>query len=207
MPPFEQAETIKPANIFMVGRTRPVVLDFGIAQLLHQSEAGGGPAVGSPFYAAPEQFDGRECDPRTDVYSLGVVLYELLTGQRPYLGATLREIRESVRAARPRHPCDIDPTVPPPLADLALRALQIDPDQRPRTAGVMARELRAWLAAQPGQDGPAAGPPSGAPPSLPPELPPPPAVIDPRPAWVMRVMLAGVLILLLMVAGLLWAQT
>ena len=71
----------------------------------------------------------------------------------------------------------------------------------------MARELRAWLAAQPGQDGPAAGPPSGAPPSLPPELPPPPAVIDPRPAWVMRVMLAGVLILLLMVAGLLWAQT
>lgn len=198
---------IKPANIFMVGRTRPVVLDFGIAQLLHQSEAGGGPAVGSPFYAAPEQFDGRECDPRTDVYSLGVVLYELLTGQRPYLGATLREIRESVRAARPRHPCDIDPTVPPPLADLALRALQIDPDQRPRTAGVMARELRAWLAAQPGQDGPAAGPPSGAPPSLPPELPPPPAVIDPRPAWVMRVMLAGVLILLLMVAGLLWAQT
>lgn len=198
---------IKPANIFMVGRTRPVVLDFGIAQLLHQSEAGGGAAVGSPFYAAPEQFDGRECDPRTDVYALGVVLYELLTGQRPYLGATLREIRESVRAARPRHPCDIDPTVPPPLADLALRALQIDPDQRPRTAGVMARELRAWLAAQPGQDGPAAGPPSGAPPSLPPELPPPPAVIDPRPAWVMRVMLAGVLILLLMVAGLLWAQT
>lgn len=59
---------IKPANIFMVGRTRPVVLDFGIAQLLHPTEATGGPALGSPFYAAPEQFEGRECGPRTDVY-------------------------------------------------------------------------------------------------------------------------------------------
>jgi serine/threonine-protein kinase len=204
---------IKPANIFMVGRTRPVVLDFGIAQLLHQSEAGGGAAVGSPFYAAPEQFDGRECDPRTDVYSLGVVLYELLTGQRPYLGTTLREIRESVRAARPRHPCDIDPSVPSPLADLALRAIQIDPDQRPRTAGVMARELRAWLAAQPGPaaaDSPPAIPPTAAPArtALPPAAPEPPsASLDRRPAWVMTVMLVGVLLLLLMVAGLLWART
>ena len=50
---------MSPGNIFMVGRTRPVVLDFGIAQSLHQAEAIGGPALGSPYYAAPEQFDGR----------------------------------------------------------------------------------------------------------------------------------------------------
>jgi serine/threonine-protein kinase len=204
---------IKPANIFMVGRTRPVVLDFGIAQLLHQSDASGSAALGSPYYAAPEQFDGRECDPRTDVYSLGVVLYELLTGQRPFLGTTLREIRDAVRAARPRHPCAIDPHVPAELADLALRAIQIDPDQRPRTAGTMARELRTWLAAQPGQDvitAPIVVP-------LQATLPPADLLLDPdratfddteeRPAWVMNAMLLGVLILLMMVAGLLWART
>ncbi|MFM2055137.1 MAG: hypothetical protein RL456_3174, partial [Pseudomonadota bacterium] len=139
---------IKPANIFMVGRTRPVVLDFGIAQLLHRAEATG-QALGSPYYAAPEQFEGRECDPRTDVYALGVVLYELLTGVRPYQGSSLQEIRAAVQAGSPRPPCEIDPAIPPELAAIAMSAIQTEPDRRPRTAGTMARELRAWLARHP----------------------------------------------------------
>lgn len=209
---------IKPGNIFMVGRTRPVVLDFGIAQLLHQAEAIGGPALGSPYYAAPEQFDGRECDPRTDVYSLGVVLYELLCGQRPYLGGTLTEIRASVRTGRPRHPCELDAGVPRELAEIALKAIRIDPEQRHRTAGTMARELRAWLSSHSAgsEATPAAGPslqPLASQPPPPSTMPTPlqlPAVLAPeprRPSWVLSTLLLVVLLLLLLVATLLWART
>ena len=213
---------IKPANIFMVGRTRPVVLDFGIAQMLHQAEVVGGPALGSPFYAAPEQFEGRECDARTDVYSLGVVLYELLTGQRPYGGNSLAEIRASVRAARPRAPREIDPTLPAALAAIALQAISVDPERRQRTAGTVARELRAWLSTQTpsnanadstttavGHLQPTAGPPPPAVAALPPPtrtpVPPPPP--RERPSWVLSVLLTGVLLLLLMVVTLLWSNT
>ncbi len=220
---------VKPGNIFMVGRTRPVVLDFGIAQLLHQAEAIGGPALGSPYYAAPEQFDGRECDPRTDVYSLGVVLYELLCGQRPFLGGTLAEIRASVRAGRPRHPCEIDPGVPHELAEIALKAIRIDPEQRHRTAGTMARELRAWLSSQP-EAGEPASPAASAPAAAAQTLPPPastlpgplgaapaasrhlavptaPSPTGRPPGWMLSTLLAVVLVLLLLVATLLWART
>ena len=219
---------IKPANIFMVGRTRPVVLDFGIAQLLHETDAVGGPAMGSPFYAAPEQFEGRECGPRTDVYSLGVVLYELLTGHRPYGGTSLAEIRAAVRAARPRPPRDHDPRIPAGLAAIALQAISIDPEQRQRTAGTVARELRAWLATVPAgttRDGaetptpsvpellvhtapePLLAAPAGpailtaAAPSPAPGLPPE------RPSWVLSTLLAGVLVLLLLVVAMLWMST
>lgn len=210
---------IKPANIFMVGRTRPVVLDFGIAQLLHQAEAVGGPALGSPFYAAPEQFDGRECGPRTDVYSLGVVLYELLTGTRPYGGTSLAEIRASVRAARPRPPRDHDPRIPATLAAIALQAISIDPEQRQRTAGTVARELRAWLATQtPSGSGSGAEPVSTSMPPLlttgndalltqPASVPMPIQVTKERPGWILSTLLAGVIVLLLLVAAMLWAAT
>jgi serine/threonine-protein kinase len=206
---------IKPANIFMVGRTRPVVLDFGIAQMLHQVEVAGSPALGSPFYAAPEQFEGRECDARTDVYSLGVVLYELLTGRRPYVGTSLAEIRASVRAARPRPPREINPALPLVLAAIALQAISTDPERRQRTAGTVARELRAWLSSQ----GPSAEPASASLPPLllttgaattaPAPLGPDTAAPPPRerPTWVLSALLTGVLLLLLMVAALLWWNT
>jgi eukaryotic-like serine/threonine-protein kinase len=138
---------VKPANIFMVGRTRPVVLDFGIARLINRGASG--PAVGSPYYAAPEQYDGRECDQRSDVYSLGVVLYELLTGQRPYNGNSLDEIRQAVRAGRAQRPTQIIASVPPALEALVMQSIDIDPAARPRSAGAMARELRTWLATLP----------------------------------------------------------
>ncbi|MDZ7858386.1 serine/threonine-protein kinase [Sphaerotilus sp.] len=217
---------IKPANIFMVGRTRPVVLDFGIAQLLHETDAVGGPAMGSPFYAAPEQFEGRECGPRTDVYSLGVVLYELLTGHRPYSGTSLAEIRAAVRAARPRPPREHDPRIPAALAAIALQAISIDPEQRQRTAGTVARELRAWLATVPagsGRDGGAEPVHHLPPPQLlnagtgPLEATVPALATTPRvspadtpqerPSWMLSALLAGVLVLLLLVVAMLWTST
>jgi eukaryotic-like serine/threonine-protein kinase len=207
---------IKPANIFMVGRTRPVVLDFGIAQLLHQTDTVGGPALGSPFYAAPEQFDGLECGPRTDVYSLGVVLYELLTGHRPYGGTSLAEIRAAVRAARPRPPRDYNPDVPAPLAAIALQAISIDPVQRQRTAGTVARELRAWLATQAPAGTVTEMPSASVPPLLsadplpvtaPASMPETTLPLRERPSWVLSTLLATVLVLLLLVVAMLWLNT
>ncbi|PXW98548.1 serine/threonine-protein kinase [Sphaerotilus hippei] len=140
-------QDIKPANLFMVGRTRPMVLDFGIARLLHRHDEGG-PARGSPHYAAPEQYRGWPCDARSDIHSLGVVLYELLTGQRPFQGRTLAEIEAAVLAGRVVPPCQRDPTLPAALERITLQALDPDPARRHRTAGALARDLRTWLASQ-----------------------------------------------------------
>jgi serine/threonine protein kinase len=146
---------IKPANIFMVGRTRPIVLDFGIARLLHRSDAG--PVRGSPYYAAPEQLQGLPCDHRSDVYSLGVVLYELLTGQRPYQGRDLADIQAAVLAGRPTPPRQLQPLLPEALEYITLQAMALDPAQRQRSAGALARELRLWLSSTQAADaGPAA---------------------------------------------------
>ena len=103
---------IKPANIFMVGRTQPRVLDFGIARVAHQHESGatGDLAAGSPYYMAPEQARHETVDRRADVFSLGVVLYELLTDQKPFRGSHAeRDHQGGARtraAARQRGRCE-----------------------------------------------------------------------------------------------------
>ena len=96
---------IKPANIFMVGRTQPRVLDFGIARVrLVESSAGADEGLsrfgelvgGSPHYMAPEQVRREPVDRRVDVYALGVVFYELLTGRKPFVGHDLDAIANAV---------------------------------------------------------------------------------------------------------------
>jgi serine/threonine-protein kinase len=141
---------VKPANIFMIGRTQPKVLDFGIARVAHQHDAlHGGPsgeiAAGSPYYMAPEQARQESVDRRADVFSLGVVLYELLTDQKPFRGHTLDEITAAVLTHEPLPANEIDPAVPPALAAITARALAKNPDQRFRSARAFARELRHWL--------------------------------------------------------------
>lgn len=138
---------IKPANIFMVGRTQPRVLDFGIARVAHQRDggAGGDIAAGSPYYMAPEQARQEPVDRRADVFSLGVVLYELLTDQKPFRGKTLSEITTAVLEHDPPMAHHVDPAVPAALGEIAGRAMEKDPEHRFRSARSLSRELRHWL--------------------------------------------------------------
>ncbi len=138
---------IKPANIFMVGRTQPRVLDFGIARVAHQHEAHaeGDVAGGSPYYMSPEQVRQQPVDRRCDVFSLGVVLYELLSGTRPFRGASLKEITDAVVEFDPPKANEVDATVPKALSDIAARAMEKNPEDRYRSARALSRELRHWL--------------------------------------------------------------
>jgi serine/threonine-protein kinase len=159
---------IKPANIFMVGRTQPRVLDFGIARVAHQQDSDDPHSgAGSPYYMAPEQVRRELSDRRADVFSLGVVLYELLTDVKPFRGESLAQIRDAVLNHEPPLANKVDPAVPKALAAIAARAMAKDPEHRFRSARSFARELRQWLDENPPaptarRPAPFVAPPSGA---------------------------------------------
>jgi serine/threonine-protein kinase len=129
---------LKPANVFLAdegGRQRPIVVDFGISKVIEaqpgldltQSAA----VLGTPYYMAPEQLRAAKAsDARTDQYALGVILYECLTGHRPFSGAGLYELLLAIGQGPLKPPTFWVPSLPLPLNDAILRALARDPDQR-----------------------------------------------------------------------------
>jgi serine/threonine-protein kinase len=142
---------VKPANIFMVGRTSPKVLDFGIARVAQAP--GGTPhsafTAGSPYYMAPEQLSGGPIDKRCDVYALGAVLYELLSGRKPFSGGSLDDIVDAALHQAPVPLGELNKKLPPGLVAIVHRALAKDPAQRFRSARRLAQALRLWSAEQP----------------------------------------------------------
>ncbi len=142
---------LKPGNIFVVQRKHapPIVkvLDFGIAKLA--TEAGEvvknltqtGVMIGTPRYMSPEQCDGAELMPSSDVYSLGVILYEMLTGTTPFSGPTPLAVALKHSSEQPRPPREFIAAIPPALEEIVLHALAKKPNERPKDAGAFRREL------------------------------------------------------------------
>jgi serine/threonine protein kinase len=139
---------VKSSNILLDSRGRPYLTDFGLA--LREEDFGRGAGfAGTPAYMSPEQTrgEGHRVDGRTDVFSLGVVLYELLVGRRPFRGDTRDELLEQIRVVEARPPRQTDDDVPRELERICLKALSKRPTERYPTAGDMAEELRHFLAA------------------------------------------------------------
>ncbi|WP_304788799.1 serine/threonine-protein kinase [Aquabacterium sp.] len=147
---------IKPANIFMVGRTSPRVLDFGIARIRQAESMSRDDEQsrfqevfgGSPYYMAPEQVRQEPTDRRADVYSLGVVLYELLTTKRPFTGNSLDEIAYAVLKGEVPAPHELNPEVPKALSEIVAKAMERDVTARTRSARALSQALRDWLSQQ-----------------------------------------------------------
>jgi beta-lactam-binding protein with PASTA domain/predicted Ser/Thr protein kinase len=132
---------IKPHNVLVDGEGRVKVTDFGIARAGTSQMTEAGSIVGTAQYLSPEQARGAEVDPRSDLYSLGVVLYELLTGKTPFDGETPVEIAMKHLSNAPKPPSKLRPEVPPELDMVVLRALAKNPDDRYQSADEMEADL------------------------------------------------------------------
>jgi eukaryotic-like serine/threonine-protein kinase len=132
---------IKPHNVLVDGEGRVKVTDFGIARAGTSQMTEAGSIVGTAQYLSPEQARGGEVDPRSDLYSLGIVLYELLTGKTPFDGETPVEIAMKHLSTAPKPPSKLRPDIPPELDMVVMRALAKNPDDRYQSADEMEGDL------------------------------------------------------------------
>jgi serine/threonine-protein kinase len=144
---------ITPANILLRADGTPKLTDFGIARCrdLEPIPLPPGVTAGTPVYMSPEQATGMTdlLDGRTDIYSLGAVLYETATGRAPFKGSSTIDILEKVARTEPVRPREIDPAIHPGLEECILRAMAKDPKDRFPTAAAFADGLHAWIRSTP----------------------------------------------------------
>lgn len=130
---------LKPANVMIDGRGRARITDFGLA--VAAGEIIDGEFSGTPSYMAPEQLDGKGASVRSDIYALGLVLYELYTGRKAFEGATLQELRRKHSEESPASPSSVSPGFDPVVERVILRCLEKDPRARPASAIQVAAAL------------------------------------------------------------------
>jgi len=136
---------IKPANVLMMKNGRVKVTDFGVARIDTGNATQTGCPIGSPNYMSPEQFSGAPIDCRADLFSTGAVLYELLTGEKPFSGSDLRETLHNVLLSNPKAPSSLNNNVSKVLENVVLKALQKDSSKRYRDAKAFAQSLENSL--------------------------------------------------------------
>jgi serine/threonine protein kinase/tetratricopeptide (TPR) repeat protein len=136
---------LKPQNIMVDKNGRVVVMDFGIARAMEQ---GGmthtGALIGTPDYMSPEQVMGKKVDARSDLFTLGVIFFQLLVGQLPYKADTIHGAMFKRTREAPEAPQAVDPSVPSLLSDIAAKCLQLDPQLRYQSALEIQQDIEAW---------------------------------------------------------------
>ncbi len=147
---------IKPANLMILADQTVKVADFGIARLSSTaSTLTSDVTIGTPHYMSPEQVRGGKIDGRSDLFSLGVVLYEALTGRKPFQAETLAAVLHSIMSSTPPPAHDVDSTISPELSAIVARAMARNPAERYARGQDMAADLRRFLASVQGDVGPA----------------------------------------------------
>ena len=135
---------IKPQNIMVLRDGSVQVADFGIACLANQGQTLTQEALGSVHYISPEQARGDRIDARSDIYSAGVVLYEMLTGRLPFEGDSAVSVAIQHLSSVPLAPRDIDPSIPEPLELICMKAMNSDPNKRYASADAMIEDLEKF---------------------------------------------------------------
>jgi serine/threonine protein kinase len=133
---------IKPANVMYDRKTKTVkVTDFGIARITDASKTKTGMVLGTPSFMSPEQLAGKHIDGRSDLFSLGVMLYQMLTGYLPFVGNSMAELMFRITQQPPTDPKTYNPKIPSVLVKIMMRALEKDAAQRFQTGAKMANVL------------------------------------------------------------------
>jgi len=135
---------VKPANIMILDSGLVKVTDFGIAKVLSMGMTQAGQILGTPNYMSPEQVKGRQIDGRSDIFSLGVILYELVTGERPFGGQNITTVIYKIINENPISPRELDASIHPGLCYVIAKALAKDPEERYQTCRELADDLRNY---------------------------------------------------------------
>jgi serine/threonine-protein kinase len=143
---------LKPSNIMLVQGEKVKIADFGISKAVGAASSPltqAGILLGTPSYMSPEQIAGTEINGRSDLFSLGIILYQLLTGEKPFVGDTIPTLLYNIVNKDPTPPSQVDSSIPPLFDDVITKALAKNPDKRYRRAKDFVEDLKGPIGVRP----------------------------------------------------------